>query len=301
MTIDRSGNVGIGTSSPSNTGGSAGGSITLNSNSATSSAGVIIMANAAAKSYVYWNSTYGMLLQNQNADKWTFYNGSGEMATISATGAYTQVSDRRLKNSVATIDGDMLGRVLELRPVTYTFNSDEANTPQVGFIAQEVQALFPELVIEGLDAQHTLSLNYTGLIPYVVKGMQEMNIKIQSLPDFESPTLASKVSDFLRGIANNIASIGKVQTSELCVDDVCVTRDQFLNMVQSSNSTNSTPAPEPTPEPTPDPTPEPEPTCTDGILNQDETGIDEGGICTLTPEPIPEPEPAPEPTPEPTP
>ncbi|MCE9517795.1 hypothetical protein K8Q96_02225, partial [Candidatus Nomurabacteria bacterium] len=112
-----------------------------------------------------------------------------------------------------------------------------------------------------------------------------------------SPTLASKVSDFLRGIANNIASIGKVQTSELCVDDVCVTRDQFLNMVQSSNSTNSTPAP----EPTPDPTPEPEPTCTDGILNQDETGIDEGGICTPTPEPIPEPEPAPEPTPEPTP
>ena len=36
MTIDSSGNVGIGTTSPTTTGGSAGGSITLNSNSATS-------------------------------------------------------------------------------------------------------------------------------------------------------------------------------------------------------------------------------------------------------------------------
>lgn len=284
MTIDSSGNVGIGTTSPTTTGGSAGGSITLNSNSATSSAGVIVMANAAAKSYVYWNSTYGMLLQNQNADKWTFYNGSGEAANISAVGAYSQVSDGRLKHSVTNLDDTILDRVLELRPVTYIFNNDDENTLQIGFIAQEVQALFPELVSVGADENHTLSLNYTGLIPYVVKGMQEMDITIQALPEFEDDgSMAQKVADFLRGIAErgeaivdsiktNNVDTENIQTDTLCVGEVCVSEDAFLQMVQNAGADSSSSGggtPDPVPEETPpveeppaeepSPTPEPEP------------------------------------------
>ncbi len=308
MTIDSSGNVGIGTTSPTTTGGSAGGSITLNSNSATSSAGVIIMANAASKSYVYWNSTYGMLLQNQNADKWTFYNGSGEAANISATGAYSQVSDGRLKHSVTTIDSDMLDRVLELRPVTYIFNSDEENTLQIGFIAQEVQALFPDLVSVGVDQNHTLSLNYTGLIPYVVKGMQEMDITIQALPQFEDDgSLAAKIADFLRGIAERgeamVDSVKtkdvdteNIQTDTLCVGAVCVSEDAFLQMVQNAGADSSSSG-----GGTPDPAPEEEPPA------EDLPAPDEGGPAgPLTEEPPaeelapePEPDPLPEPNPEP--
>jgi hypothetical protein len=39
--------------------------------------------------------------------------------------------------------------------------------------------------------------------------------------------------------------------------------------------------------------PEPDPTCDDGIQNQDETGVDSGGVCAPDPEPTPDPEPQP--------
>jgi hypothetical protein len=47
-----------------------------------------------------------------------------------------------------------------------------------GFIAQEVQALVPELVSSTDD---TMSLNYIGLIPVLTKAVQELKAELDAL------------------------------------------------------------------------------------------------------------------------
>jgi hypothetical protein len=98
------------------------------------------------------------------------------------------------------------------------------------------------------------------------------------------------VADWLGDTANGIKKIyaKRVQTDNLCVGEVCVDEETFLEIVENAGQQPATvvdpeptPEPEPEPEPTPDlePTPEPEP----------------------EPEPTPDPEPVPEITPEPEP
>lgn len=68
------------------------------------------------------------------------------------TGEVTAYSDKRLKTDIQSLDNRGL-----LNPVTYL----KDNKRQIGFIAQEVQEHYPELVSE--DANGYLSLNYQQL------------------------------------------------------------------------------------------------------------------------------------------
>ncbi len=282
MTIVEDGRVGIGTIAPSH-------KLDLVSNGST-------LINMGANRDVSGYAESGLIFEMNGTSIWEYYIESGTPSTLrwynyqaaaqvmslNSSGnltvvSLTQTSDQRLKDNIASIDQSVMANLLALRPVTYNMNTGNTDLVRAGFIAQEVEQIFPDLIEVGDDENNTLSLNYIGLIPYMVKGIQEMNIKIQALPEFEDDdSMATAVADFLRGIANGIASIGEVQTSKLCVDDICVTRDQFLNMVESSGQ-------EPTPEPTPEPIPEPAP---DPVVEPEPT-----------PEPVPEPEPTPEPAP----
>ena len=61
-------------------------------------------------------------------------------------GSYSENSDRRLKTDIEYFDG-VLDRVSQLQATTYRFKDASADVrPSVGFIAQEVQEVFPELV-----------------------------------------------------------------------------------------------------------------------------------------------------------
>jgi hypothetical protein len=73
---------------------------------------------------------------------------------------------------------------MQLNPVTYIFKDDSANTPQVGFIAQEVQQIIPEVVTgkEGdLSKGETLGIVYGNLVPVLTKAIQEQQAEIEAL------------------------------------------------------------------------------------------------------------------------
>jgi len=62
---------------------------------------------------------------------------------------------------------------------TLTINTwTESNETNYGFIAQEVQQIFPELV--SADEEGYLSLNYIGLIPFLVEGLKEQKSIIET-------------------------------------------------------------------------------------------------------------------------
>lgn len=113
-----------------------------------------------------------------------------------ATGGTWQTSDSRLKTNIQTVSG-ALDNILKLNPTTYYFdNKNESykhlNLPdelQFGFLAQEIKEVFPNVVKETMiadeegnereDKLHTM--NYTALVPVLVKGMQEQQELILEL------------------------------------------------------------------------------------------------------------------------
>jgi len=105
-------------------------------------------------------------------------------------GSFNQVSDQRLKKDIYTISGSM-NKVLQLRPTEFTWI--EQDKQDVGFIAQEVEEIIPE-VIETTDGfvdsetgekshENTKTISYTKLIPYLVDTIQQMDKRIKELEE----------------------------------------------------------------------------------------------------------------------
>lgn len=93
-------------------------------------------------------------------------------------------SDYRLKRNVETINHS-LDKVMKLNPVRYekrsSITSQDYGTVEMGFIAQEIQEVLPDLVEEGHDIEKTLSVHYIQLIPLLTKALQEQQKEIDEL------------------------------------------------------------------------------------------------------------------------
>ena len=104
--------------------------------------------------------------------------------TVGGIGPYLNLSDSRLKTNIAPITHALPG-IIQLQPVSYDwkkeaypqFNFD--NKRQIGFLAQELQKIFPEAVTLGADGFYTIA--YSELIPVVVQGIKEQQQQIESL------------------------------------------------------------------------------------------------------------------------
>ena len=102
-----------------------------------------------------------------------YFNGNATLA-----GDLTINSDARLKENIQPL-GSTLDKLHQIEGKTYTFLKDEEHTPKIGVLAQEVQAVFPELVTEGADG--ILSVNYQGLVPVLINAINEQEAKIAAL------------------------------------------------------------------------------------------------------------------------
>ena len=72
----------------------------------------------------------------------------------------------------------ILSRVLRLRPVKYKYINPDPSLPEAGFIAQEVEELFPEAVTEK-DGKKAIFYSHFGVI--AVKAIQEQQEQIDQL------------------------------------------------------------------------------------------------------------------------
>jgi hypothetical protein len=103
-------------------------------------------------------------------------------ASIIASNYITR-SDRRLKNTITSIDNSAVSKYLNLRPVTFYWNQDKPRDPslQFGLIAQEVEVLFPEMVNTATDEMQTKSVNYQALHALSLKVIQSQQAEIEDL------------------------------------------------------------------------------------------------------------------------
>ena len=95
-----------------------------------------------------------------------------------AAGNVTAFSDIRLKTDIEVIP-EALDKVTQLRGVTY--KRIDSGERQTGVIAQEVQAVLPEAVMEGNDEDKTLSVAYGNLVGLLVEAIKELSTKVKLL------------------------------------------------------------------------------------------------------------------------
>lgn len=113
--------------------------------------------------------------------------------TAALAGTLTQSSDSRLKTNVNTI-GTALDNVLKLRGVTFYWDKTKipssSDNLQYGFIAQEVEKIFPDLVTT--DSNGYKTMNYIGVIPVLTEAVKELKK--------ENEELKSTLEDLLKRV-----------------------------------------------------------------------------------------------------
>lgn len=115
------------------------------------------------------------------------WGGGLALYDLSVAGIYYTTlsarSDKRLKNEINPISISEAQKLLNLVPVTYYWNKGicDDKSLQYGFIAQEVEKIFPDIVSTATDEMQTKSVNYQSFHALTVKKIQEQEVEIQNL------------------------------------------------------------------------------------------------------------------------
>jgi hypothetical protein len=201
MRIDSSGNVGIGTASPSEKLSIAGAANVYAS--LLSTGGVKTQLNAAdatGAGAIGTVTNHPFRLETNNLERARITSG-GEVYIAGTTdqgafnlqvngtgvwgaGAYTNGSDARIKDDISPIASG-LDVVAKLRPVQFRYKESWSKDRflQPGFIAQELQeALADQPYVEGVVHQgpEYMSVSYQTLIPVLTKAVQELTAKLEA-------------------------------------------------------------------------------------------------------------------------
>lgn len=132
--------------------------------------------------------TGGIILEEGDGDKWTIWAGGddvnfGRKGTIEfyidENGGYQTYSDRRLKKNIDPIE-NVLPRVMQLQAKLYHYTDQDDDQPKVlGFMAQEVQPLFPSAVSMKTE-KSMLAMNYDSFGVIAIQAIQEQQDLIET-------------------------------------------------------------------------------------------------------------------------
>ncbi|MBL7702716.1 MAG: tail fiber domain-containing protein [Ferruginibacter sp.] len=117
-----------------------------------------------------------------SSDLLLYYNGSLKGTYGNAGGVYTP-SDRRLKKDIALL-GPALTNINKLEAYQYRYlDNSSADALSYGFMAQDIQKIFPDAVkeTEMKDGEKRLGINYQYFTVLAIKGLQEQQKIIENL------------------------------------------------------------------------------------------------------------------------
>ena len=248
------GNVGIGTQSPASKFSVSGSVSGATSSALTNFISSFINTGGASNSNVMAlqggsNTTAGSALV-------TFYRPDGTsiggiMQSGAATVNYGATSDRRIKENFASTTVG-LADLMKIGVTDYDFITDPNHTHQTGFIAQDLENIFPNAVttngdngIVPLSATSTpWQVDYGRITPLIVKAVQD----IANITGVFKDNLIAWLGNAQNGIGDLFATIGHFQetdTQKLCTTrsdgtKVCVDNDQLASLLDQAAAASAT-------------------------------------------------------------
>ena len=132
------------------------------------------------------------------------FNGSNNFYLL-GNGTQTFTSDENAKKNIETTRDGYLEDLAKLRVVKYNWKEQEdGEDKELGLIAQEVEKVFPKLVMNDIDPQieekDKKKMIKTTVLPFMLlKALQEANTKITAL-ETENKTQAAQIADLISRI-----------------------------------------------------------------------------------------------------
>jgi len=193
MRIDPSGNVGIGTTSPSNrlhiygTDDASSSIFFERPGVSTMTIGSNYIASGTTFRIFTGNTVRIMVLSTGNVGIGTetpsyklHVNGS-----VAGTSAYVNLSDKRHKKDILPIE-NALDKILALNGVTFNWDKESTDmnlddNNHIGLLAQDVEQIIPQAVVTAEDENETKSVAYTDIVPVLIEAIKELKAEIELL------------------------------------------------------------------------------------------------------------------------
>ncbi|TAL63381.1 MAG: hypothetical protein EPN88_12385 [Bacteroidetes bacterium] len=227
LTVLGNGNMGLGTSAPDTklevavTGNNANAGIGINR---TSEGGKLISLNQGEVGKL--NFTVPGVVDLVTFDYNTLRVGIGTTApgytlhvngSVAGIGAYVSLSDKRFKKDVQPITG-ALNKIMELQGIT--FNWDKTINPElnvddnnhIGFSAQDIEKILPQVVSTATDKMQTKSVAYSDVVPVLVEAIKEQQTQIESSQE-ENRQLRTKLQTLENRIGQIESLLAKTSTN----------------------------------------------------------------------------------------
>lgn len=155
----------------------------------TNQAGLVVGGPMVLTGELYSDNKPSLIVyaQDNGASTIPFYvgqQGGSDLFYVKADGSggwikgtLTQTSDRRLKENITSLRDEQVENLSQIRGVNYDYKHTKGK--QLGFIAQELMQVYPELVAKGRDGYY--AVNYTGLIPVLVEAIKDLRKENKAL------------------------------------------------------------------------------------------------------------------------
>ena len=171
----------------------------------------------------------------------------GTECTITTGTGMACTSDERLKTNIVDLNSDTLTKLQNVRTVSYNWLQNPDSPTQIGFLAQNLEQYFPEMVMT--DPTGKKQVYYSQMTPILTKAIQEMNLKITDIGNMETPnTWRDSLIAWFGNVENGITDL-YVKTfhadrgefaNEICLgqqgNQTCVTKDQLDQLLLNSGT-----------------------------------------------------------------
>jgi hypothetical protein len=163
LTLDASGNLLVGTTS-------SGGNNTTG----------VALIYSSGSSYASWGHITGT---GSGTGFHQFLYAGGVIGSITQSGTaavlYNVTSDQRLKENI--VDADSASSLIDsLQVRQFDWITDKTHQ-RYGFVAQELVTVAPEAVHQPADADEMMAVDYSKLVPMLVKEVQSLRARVAQL------------------------------------------------------------------------------------------------------------------------
>ena len=153
-------------------------------------AGSVLVSDLSQNSYGAYtiyskkDSTDSFMVGKSASNVFTIVNQSNVGVFMNSdSNVLTSTSDKNLKTNISNLENNS-DNIMKLRPVEFNWNYEADNKKKhVGFIAQEVEEIFPELVEENVypNGEVYKGVNTNKLIPYMIDEIKLLEEKLEKL------------------------------------------------------------------------------------------------------------------------
>lgn len=148
----------------------------------TEEVGAMHIENQAGNVAVDLNASHGgLIVVKGGSGSFVTLHGNGDINStgILTAGTVNQTSDRRFKENIQPLQS-ALKNIHSMRGVSYYWKDKNRGTSrQIGLIAQEVEAIYPEFVHTNEEGYK--SVNYAGMVAVLIEAVKELENQVKAL------------------------------------------------------------------------------------------------------------------------